>query len=244
MRIPFPPRWKRTWSCLDEAQLAAYADGSLPAAQRTRAEHHLSKCLRCRDNVAVLLRSERTTANAVPPAWIARVLHLGDPRGAQGGLRWAWAGALACLLMAAIGITLAHRPQLPDTVAVSRPPAAPPVATGPTPAAEHDEVRKLAQPATGPVVIAPADGASVARDLEVRWQPLASAVSYEVRVLDADGDTVWHTQTSADHLQIPADASLHGGRKYFVLLSASLATGKTVHARAVSFNVETGQENR
>jgi len=129
MRVPFPPKGKRTWSCLNDAQLAAYADGLLPASERAHAEIHLSKCRMCRDNVALLLRSERQAATAVPPGWLARVRHLGDSGGAQAGVRWAWAGALACLFVAAMVLTLASRPQPQETVAVSRPPSAPPVAT-------------------------------------------------------------------------------------------------------------------
>ncbi len=244
MRIPFSPKWKRRWSCLNETQLAAYTDGWLPAPERARAETHLSQCVACRDSVAVLLRSERPSDVAVPPAWLGRVRHLGEPRQAPGVPRWVPVGALACILLAAMAVTFVSLPQPQNTIASSHQPSAPPLVTGSAPTAERDEVRNLARPSTGPIVIAPLEGANVATNLEVRWQPLASAVSYEVRVLDAAGDTVWSTQTNADHLQFPAATSLHGGRKYFVLISASLPTGKTVHARAVSFNVEAKQENR
>jgi hypothetical protein len=242
MRIPFLQR--RKWRCLDESGLAAYVDGSLPVRQREHAETHLANCATCRGQVAMLVRSQREPSTAVPPAWIARARQLGDPLPAQGRASWAWAGAMACLLLFALAINYAYRPAPQPTVAEARPSSPSPAATSAGPALEHDQVRDLAKPATVPVVIAPPDGASVARDLEVRWQPLPSAVTYEVRVLNADGDTLWRTQTSAERLQIPAAVPLQRGRRYFVLISATLPTGKTVHARAVSFNLETERADR
>ena len=237
MRIPFSPKWKRKWTCLNDAQLAAYVDGKQPPAERARAEKHLAGCPTCRESVALLLRSERETPGEVPSAWLARVSRLGQeqPRSAIG---WGWAAVAAGFLIAVGAITLAYRPRPQTEIAATRPAAAsnPAAATSPV---TPDEVRNVPKPSSTPVIIAPTDGATISRRSELRWQGLAAAVSYEVRVLNAAGDTVWKSSTNQDHLQLPRDATLHSGEKYFVLISANLPTGKTVRAQAVSFSVGT-----
>ena len=243
MRIPFSPKWKRTWNCLDDRRLAAFVDGTLSSAKRANAEAHFAECESCRHSVALIVRSSRETEGAVPPEWMARVRHLGEAKNSPSAAGWAWAGAMACIVIVATGMIFSSREHAPEIVTASRIPSAPPTAA-PVARVEQDEMRNLVKPAPGPAVIVPAEGARVANNLEVRWQPLPNAVAYEVRVLNVAGDTIWHSRTGADHLQIPAAASLQSGNKYFVQISASLPTGKTVHARSVSFQVEANREDR
>lgn len=242
MRISFPRLGKRKWGCLSDGQLASFVEGKMPPAARERVESHLAHCLECRESVALILRSERSPLSDIPPAWLARVRHLGSTPAVVGTPRWGWATAMAGLLVAAVAMTFAYRPEQKAIVADNATPKSA-VASAQPVAPETDQVRNLpSRSAMPPVLIVPADGASVSRNLDVRWQALPAAVSYEVRVLDADGDTVWSRQTRDDHLLIPAGVALHKGEKYFLQLSANLPTGKRIHAKAVSFRMEAGQE--
>lgn len=241
MRIPIPQLGKRKWGCLSEEQLASFVDGTMPPAALEKLESHLANCVDCRESVALLTRSESSPLTDVPPAWLARVRHLGSTDRVTGSSRLAWAAGMACLLVAGLAMTFAYRPEQKAVVAdnVQPKPATAPIA------AERDQVRNLPPRSTmPPVVITSTLGANVSRSFEVRWESVPTAVSYEVRVLDSAGDTLWTRQTSDDHLLIPAGVSLQKGKKYFVQLSASLPTGKTIHAKAASFQVGADQENR
>jgi hypothetical protein len=246
MRIPLMPIGRRTWLCLSEADLAAYADGALRGRRRTRAERHLAKCGPCRAELGFLLQSERSPAQPVPPGWLARVRHLADqPDVPQRTRVWEWAGvgAIACLAVA--GTWMAVRPrEVPVTVATVRASSARAIVAQPAAENATDQVRHTGHGAVGLVVIAPGSGATVARDAEIRWQPLAVALSYDLVILNASGDTVWRTRTNADNLHLPSNAPLHGGEKYFVIISANLVTGKTLRAKAIAFQIAATQDKR
>lgn len=105
-------------ACLDAETLAAWADGSLTAAQRTAAETHAADCDRCLAVVAAIAKtSPPPSATAKRPAWLT--------------VRW-----LAPLTAAAVAITTwavvlgplsPQRPAAPPTPQVLEPvtPAAP-----------------------------------------------------------------------------------------------------------------------
>ena len=239
MRIPLPPFGNR--KCFNEQQLASYVDGAVSPAAQSDAQAHLASCARCRNAVADIVRSERLAPEQVPPAWYARVRDLGGSgRQRRSNPRWAWAGALSVVLVAggifavrtavdsphsATAVTAASQPS-PSVSSQQLPPPAP-----------ADQVRDLAARTSAPVVIAPLDGAAVAREFEVRWESVESAVAYDVIVLNQDGDPVWSKKTTSDRLGIPGGARLEDGKSYFVLVSATLPDGKTVRAKSVSFKV-------
>ncbi len=237
MRMPFPPKWMRTWSCLNDAQMAAFVDGTQSAGDRAKAERHLSDCADCRQAVALLLRSENV-AGEVPPAWVARVRHLGSeqPTSSAG---WRWAAATALLVLAGLGLTVAYRPKPQTEVAVAAPgPNNQSVDTQ----ASADQVRKLTMPTVEPAILSPAEGQTVAHDAQVQWEPVGSAVDYEVRILNSAGDTLWKSKSAAPHVQLPGKLSTRSSEKYYVLIVANLPNGKSVRARAVSFHVRAEQE--
>lgn len=233
MRNPFPPKWKPTWSCLDETQLAAYVDGRQAPGDRARSERHLSKCAACRNAVAVLLRSEHEPSAAVPPAWLARVRDLGEPQPRRAGA-WGWAAVTTALVAGALALTFAYRPVPKPQVAVSRPVAIPENATQPK---TSEQVRKLTVPSVDLAVLSPAEGQTISEDAQLHWQTVPSALDYEIRILNVAGDTVWKSRTTGDQVQLPRGGSLRAGEKYFVLISANLPNGKTVRAHAVAFNL-------
>lgn len=237
MRNPFPPKWKRTWSCLDEAQLAAYVDGTQAPNVRARSENHLSKCEACRNAVATLLRSE-CEPSEVPPAWLTRVRHLGETQPRRAGA-WGWAAATTALVVGALALTFAYRPVPRAQVAVSHPVTIPENATQPKPS---EQVRGLTAPSLDPAILSPAEGQTIGQDAQLHWQAVPSALGYEVRILNVAGDTVWKSRTNSDHVPMPRTGSLRAGEKYFVLISANLPNGKTVRTHAVSFNIRADQD--
>jgi len=239
MRILPPPQGRRSWRCLSAAQLAAYVDGVDP--QRDRHEQHLAGCSDCRHEVALLLRSETMPHQQVPPAWLARTREIAQPAHAFPLPKWASAAGVAAV---AAGIILAGvfltRPA-PVQVAVNHAAAPQPPQSAPE-SAQREEVRNLAPSSVAPVVLSPGDGAYVHSAFEVRWQRLPTAVAYDVRILNAAGDTLWRANTAANRLAVPSSAALHSGSRYFVLISAKLPSGRMVRARAVPFQIAPEQQ--
>ncbi|HEX4601095.1 MAG TPA: zf-HC2 domain-containing protein [Gemmatimonadales bacterium] len=99
-----------------EAQLNAYADGTLPAAERARVDAHLGQCAGCRVALtqvrAVVAGAQTLPPSIAPPhdlwAGIARRIRQRDARGRR--LWWRertfWAGALAAAATFAIALGL------------------------------------------------------------------------------------------------------------------------------------------
>ena len=238
MRIPFCPKWIRTWSCLKDAQLAAYVDGTQPAGDRAQTEKHLSNCADCRSAVATLLRSQNAPSD-VPRPWIARVRHLGSeqPRTAAA---WKWVAATACVAVAGLGISVAYWSKPKSEVAVAVP--SPVVESRGETRPMADEVRKSSVPSVGLTIMSPAEGQTLARGAQVQWEPISSAVDYEVRVLNSAGNTIWKSKTPVSHVLLPGSLATRPAEKYFVLISANLPNGKNVRAHAVSFHVRGEKE--
>jgi hypothetical protein len=237
MHTPSPSDAKRTWSCLKESELAGYLDGVLSGWRRRRVEAHLAACARCRREVSVIVHSGRDAAEPVPPEWVARVRQLVNEKKPIAHRRWQWAAAgaaLSCSVAAGVWLAMGFH-QRPATVARVHAPVAAP---SPSQAENTAEVRALRNVNAQPAVIAPAAGATVGREPEVRWQAIPGVITYDVTIVNADGDTVWRARTSAQQLRVPATAALVPGSEYFVMISANLSSGKTIRAKAVSFRIE------
>jgi hypothetical protein len=89
-----------------------------------------------------------------------------------------------------------------------------------------------------PVVVFPRNGATLRRsELDLRWQPLADTVFYDIRVVTAEGDLVMESKTEDTHLRIADNIPLQPGAKYFVSVRAHLRQGQTVKSGIVSFRI-------
>jgi hypothetical protein len=225
--------------------LAAYVDGGLEHRRREKIAAHLAGCDHCLGQVASLARLE-----AMPPAEdeLAYVL----PRAREVlaapesyGAVWrplAVTAAIACLV-AAVGLSpwgpTSRDFDQPRPLAVARPtPAAinepTPIASLPAPV-----YRSRSQEAPLPRLLAPLETSTVARDrLELRWSAIEQADAYEVRVLNEEGDVVWHERTRQTSLLAPVDAQFSAGQKYFVWIRAFLPDGRTVQSKVSSFRIE------
>lgn len=100
-------------------------------------------------------------------------------------------------------------------------------------------VRKADSDTGAPRLLFPSDGALLKRGkIEFRWLKFPDALSYEVSILTAAGDTVLTRQTEQTALQLSnSDAQLLSGSKYFVSVRAHVAEGKTVRYGVVSFRI-------
>lgn len=155
---------------------------------------HVTSCARCQAERALAQSFETddpTPDEGAAVAWIVsetRRRVFGDPPAAQplasparwfGLPRWtSWAGAA---LAASLGVYLLVGPRV-----------APPRATDSSPVYRS----------TGVAVVAPV-GDVAAVPLELRWEALAGAARYTVRVREVDGTELWQTTTSQTTVSLP-----------------------------------------
>jgi hypothetical protein len=238
MPTPFFPQSDR-FRCPGEEQLAAYVDQQLIGAERERVESHLAKCNSCLQQVGFLVRHAEAKPVEPPARLVARAGRLNLPDRRYSLWTWKWA-AVTAMIALATAVTFMYGPRsqpgrrspastIPNReIAISHPPA-PPSGTPET------AVRGRTSEELRPVLLSPSSGASVpARELVVRWKPVAGAESYEVRIVTGEGDLVWQERVK-DSSASAQMAPLRKGQKYFVWVRAVLPDGKTQESKAVSF---------
>ncbi len=211
---------------LDELDRVAAGAGSAQSRQ------HTADCSYCGTELALLREftegASASPAEAAVVSSIERQLRTNAPwRGSQSAKRgwlpawlsWTTAGLSAAAAMAVVLlVVLSRSPQ---------PPVGPLDSTA-------DVLR-----AGGVVEIAPLGDMTTAPTI-LRWQPLAGAAQYRVRLLDVAQAEVWTTAVSTAELAIPAPAqALMLPRKtLFWQIDALDAQGKTIgSSRAEQFRV-------
>ncbi len=240
-RLPTERR-DRSWGCLSEAELAAYADGRLEGPAKRRVEEHLADCGFCLEQIGFLLRPQEGPASEpVPQRLQAQALELGRRPGVVRPVhRWGAAAAAA----AAAALVLMLRTPSPQVPAIPSSPTVAPTSQAPTPApapAAPERVRSRPVGPLRPEPILPRPDSLVPRgSLEFRWKPVPRSLFYDVRVATAAGDLLWEGKATATSLRPPVDLPLEGGQKYFVWVRAHLPDGKTVQSRALAFSVKDG----
>jgi len=235
-------RSDRSWGCLTEAELAAYADGRLDRPAKRRAEEHLADCGFCLEQIGFLLRPQEGRASEPLPQHLeAQALELGRRKGfMMPAHRW---GAVAAATAAAALVLMLRTPS-PDAPVVPTAPVAAPTSQAPTPApastpTDSSMVRSRPVGPLRPEPISPRADSLVPRgSLEFRWRSVPRSLFYDVRLATAEGDLVWEGRATATSLRPPDGLSLEGGRKYFVWVRAHLPEGKTVQSRALAFSVK------
>jgi hypothetical protein len=239
---------QRRWNCPHDSQIAAYADHQLAGPAKDRVEAHLADCDFCRDQVGYLIRSANASLPEPPPdSLLQRAKKLGEQRPrAEGRAFWHWgkiAAATACLVV--IGtIALRNKSAGPTTAPANHPMAfptqTPPQIVPPAPGAitPQPTVRSGHKTVLEPALVFPTAGAMVPEnEIDFRWEPVAGALDYEVKLLTEEGDMVWTDISSASSLRLPADVKLEAGRKYFVQVRANLAEGKSAQSAPIAFTV-------
>lgn len=239
---------KRRWGCLDESQIAAYADHQISGREKGRAEAHLGDCDYCLEQVGFAVRMQRAEMpESAPDSLLLRARKLASSKArAEGRTLWAWgkiaaASAAACAVLVTV-LSLRQSPTAPTGVqrqvpmprTVQRPTPAAPV----VPAEQHSVVRGGQKPAFAPAVVTTAAGnGSAANRIGFRWQPVSGAADYQVIVQTPDGDQAWEQRTTATSIELPGSVSLEAGQKYFVTIRAYLAEGKSIQSAPASFTL-------
>ena len=239
---------QRGWNCPHDSQIAAYADHQLAGPAKDRVEAHLADCDFCRGQVGYLIRSANASLPEPPPdSLLQRAKKLGEERPrAEVRAFWQWgkiAAATACLVV--IGtIALRNKSAGPTTSPANHPMVLPtqtpaqiappaPVELTPRPT-ERSGHKTLLEPA----LVFPTPGAIVPEgQIDFRWEPVAGALDYEVKLLTEEGDMVWTDISSASSLRLPADVKLEAGKRYFVQVRANLAEGKSAQSAPITFTV-------
>lgn len=206
-----------TPACPDETGIAAYFEGRVSAAERTRLESHFAGCRHCVGQIGVLARLglEQEAPAPVPPGLLGAAL--AEPRRERsriGPSRWV-AAALAASLVAVLGSALWTRGQTPADAPGVRSSVTAPLAL------------EVLQPEE--------DGVLPRPDAEIRWTEIAAALSYRVRVTTAEGDLLWQGEAKEPRLRVPRELALEEGRLYFVWVHAHLPDGKTLRSPAAGF---------
>lgn len=225
--------------CPDDNQLAAYVDQQLIGAERERVETHIARCDSCLEQVGFLTKQSQVVTQPAPPLLLHRAEQLKSAALENAPLAWKWMTVAAAIGIVAIGLALwrGEQPpiqQRPINVATAQKHLAPVVSDNPNSGTEM-AVRSLTPNASLPVVLSPQPGATVhASDFIIRWEPIANATAYEIRLVTADGDLVWRKRVHEDSVS-PPTATLRPGVKYFVWVRALLPDGKTQQSAAVGF---------
>lgn len=215
---------ERSDSCPDELEIAGYVDGGLDDAEAALIERHLSVCGRCLAVVGVLSRERR--AAGIPPVsdevlQKARALVSGEPR-----RRWRlapqWAAAAALVLLSPLLMQLGRVER--GVEGQGRP--------------ETSVTRTVGPTASGPQLLSPAAGTSVApQRLSFHWTEVPGTPFYDVRIVTDSGDLVIQERVSGTTWRPPAQLGLQPGADYFVHVDAYPSGEKSVSSGHVPFRV-------
>jgi hypothetical protein len=215
-----------TPGCPGEQQLAAYADGTLPEAEREPLQAHLADCAACLSLVGMLARDDADEAlPEVPETALARARALATPPARpwhQRAPQWA---AAALVLLA-----------LPVVMHVARSPDASPDTASEKPSVDERTTRSLGGGSPALEVLQPAAGATVVPGrLSIRWTAVPSSDYYEVRIVDEAGALIAEQRVVATEWRPDPAVPLHSGGDYYVYVEAHHSGGKTVGSAHVPF---------
>jgi hypothetical protein len=231
----------RRFNCPNDRTIAAYVDSALGDSERSRVQEHLAGCAYCRSLVSDIVKEGRITDVPEAPAALlekARALVPSKPK--RWGWTWGPVAAAGVLASTAILVTTLETPRsttLPEWPAPAVPvlseskPVIPPTRSRP------ETVRKPNSPDNSLTILSPRPDSILPREqIEIRWSVLRDSLSYHIRVLTADGDLVWETDSTVNHIKLPKQPTLKSG-KYYALVSAMLKNGRTAKSSPVKFQV-------
>jgi hypothetical protein len=219
--------------------LAAYVDQQLIGTERERVESHLAKCDSCLQQVGFLIKQSQVVAGAAPASLVHRAEQLQTAAHEDAPFAWKWVSMAAVIAIVAIGVVVSRkaRPNIEEhsTIVTTAQQQSAPIIRDREKSGADAAVRSVSPPASLPLVLSPQPGAIVhASDFIIRWEAVPNAVAYEVRVVTADGDLVWHKRVHENSV-IPPKQTLRPGLKYFVWVRVWLADGKTQQSATVGF---------
>lgn len=213
--------------CLTNEDLSLFLSGQLADGRRDEVEHHLGGCRTCRHLLMIAYEdSQPEMATRRIPRWLkARALKLPatpnlKPPSLVFGLRLQVAGAIAAILIAALGITLfLFRNDAQGVLApaeVFR---------------QHEAVR------AAPRLLAPAANEAINSDeIEFRWSEVSGATGYSFTLLNEKGDILLQSSMSDARVYLkPRDVQLERGKAYFWYVAAKSIDGTAMDSEIGKF---------
>ena len=206
---------------LDDAQIAAFVEGSLEADSRPGIIAHFASCEECRLAAVSLL--EALGAAEVHEALVELDAGQGDYADPRPALPF-FAGRRGRVLAGAAGLAAA----VVAGVLLLRP--ADVEVTGP-PQHRATDVEE----ARAPTPLFPVGG--VRSVSELRWSPVSGADLYRVTIYDDGGTVVWEDESQDDRIAVPAGAELQVAVSYFWRVSARVDFDVWLDSRLNEFSI-------
>jgi hypothetical protein len=239
---------RRRLGCMDESQIAAYADHQITGREKERAESHLADCDYCLGQLTFLVQTQNAGPLESPPdLLLARARKLAGKKARdEAGTIWLWgklaaASAAACLVLVTVISLRQSRiepPVAPRQNPVTRPSQTTPPDTPAVPVQRHPAVRGGQNSLLVPKIISPAAGSTIQADqFEFRWEPISGAREYEVEILSEEGDLIWKQRVVGSSIRLPGGVGLEASHKYFVTVRGYLEAGSSVLGAPISFTV-------
>ena len=144
--------------CLDTETLAAWADGSLTAAQRAAAEAHAADCDRCLAVLAAIAKTTPPPSEAERPSWFP--------------LRWAL--PLGAAAVAILAVVLVQNPRTPEPSTTVLPPAAEMAKAPPAVGSEERDAKVESGATTAKAVPTKTEAPAAAESARKQAAPLRS----------------------------------------------------------------------
>lgn len=217
--------------CSGPTELAAFLEGGLSVVQRKLIQGHLAGCDFCIEQVATLSRArELELLTTLPEATMERAQSLVNTH-KQSHLRWASRWAVAALLVLTIGVVfkpVSDRQTVPGQT---------PVVSDQL--ADIPQIRSIDRPNVGPEIIIPSSGQALPVNEPVfEWTAVQGSLYYDVRLVSAEGETVWEERVKSTRRALPGDLQLQAGTDYYLRVDAYLAEAKRVSSRHVLFSTQ------
>jgi len=204
-------------ACLTDDAVESFLRGAMSSSDRMNAERHLSLCSSCRGRLVALHDDPIPEPAPIPPALLMEARRIG--RRGRAPRVYARVMALAAMLAFAVfGVYLFRASRANDGVL-------------------RDVQRDVPVIAAAPRLLLPEEGARVsARAVELRWEPAAGVMRYDVRIVDERGDIVMERSTTDAAVRLPeARDSLRSGERYYWLVRARWPDGRVAESGLRSF---------
>jgi hypothetical protein len=226
---------ERTPACPDDFLFTTLAKGGLALDENQSLKEHLSQCGFCIGQLADLSRIEKLEeGEPVPDLLVARARRLGKDTGFRvQAPRW----AAAALVVLAVGVVF--KP-FSDRQTV---PGKPPVVGEQL--ADVPQFRSIDRSNVRPEILIPSSGQALPVSEPVfEWTAVQGSLYYDVRLVSAEGETVWEERVKSTRQALPGDLQLQAGTDYYLRVDAYLAEAKRVSSRHVLFSTEGSTEEQ
>lgn len=232
------------WGCPGDDVLAAYLDGTLDPAAKSKAELHLAKCAACCSLIADVVAMRRSQPTPLPLGLEQRAIALTSPKRNAGRRVLIPVTATLVIALSLTAIVLRTAKKEISTV---------PTSAGPTVVAKSEPPPSLSAPPTSNIVrqsgpfdpvpdlLFPQENAVLKSGaLVMKWKVVSRALYYEVHLVDVEGEPVWQGESQVASARIPFTVTLKDGA-YFVWIAAHTEDGRVQKSSPVRFVVNSSR---